>query len=34
LFGDKFVDLSYGNKAVIDEIDGNVDEVIDMFNKV
>lgn len=34
LFGDKFVDLSYGNKAVIDEIDWNIDEVIDMFNKV
>lgn len=34
LFGDKFVDLQYWNKAVIDEIEGNIDEVIDMFNKV
>lgn len=34
LFWDKFVDLNYWNKAVIDEIDWNIDEVIDIFNKV
>ena len=34
LFWDKFADLNYWNKAVIDEIDWNIDEVIDLFNKV
>lgn len=34
LFWDKFIDFNYWNKAVIDELDWNIDEIIDIFNKV
>lgn len=34
IFGDYFIDFTYWNKAVIDELDWNIDEIIDLFNKV
>lgn len=34
LFWNMFIDFTYWNKAVIDELDWNIDEIINLFNKV
>jgi len=34
LFWDNFIDLSYWNKAVIDELQWETNEIINLFNKV